>query len=107
MTHFVSGNRSRETGWRETGKAAAALIPPTGSVKSVFHKGCSSDEPTRVTNWALGALNNILCMASATELYLLNWPDKKGVCSELKEDSGFNLGPVTLATILLSYSSKR
>lgn len=43
LTHFVSGNRSRETEEGETGKAAAAaaLIPPTGSVKSAFHKGCS------------------------------------------------------------------
>lgn len=32
-----------ETEEGETGKAAAfALIPPTGSVKSAFHKRCSS-----------------------------------------------------------------
>lgn len=41
LTHFVRGNRSRETEEGETGKAAAALIPLTGSVKSAFHKGCS------------------------------------------------------------------
>lgn len=39
LTHFVSGNRSRESEEGETAKAA--LIPLTGSVKSAFHKGCS------------------------------------------------------------------
>lgn len=52
LTHFVSGNQSRETEEGETGKAAAALIPPTGSVKSAFHKGCSP--VMSPTEWQIG-----------------------------------------------------
>lgn len=53
------------------------------------------DEPARVTNWAPGALNNILCLAPAAELHwCVSSRPAGGVCTQLKGVSGFSLAPV-------------
>lgn len=51
------------------------------------------DEPARVTNWAPGALNNILCLAAELHRCCFQ-PPAGGGGTQLKGVSGFSLAPV-------------
>lgn len=74
MTHFVGRNQSRETGRGGNGEVCGGGGGGGGGgfdpsdrqrEKCISERMFACDELARGTNWAPGALNNILCLAPA------------------------------------------